>query len=135
MPYGWMDDLHIDATIVGLDTSLIIFVNKAVKDSIMRKVTDFFNDKIIFESDLFWRSGTNTFIEGKKVVFSLDYWFDHKLYKHMSEDEFLSYLNMLNARIHIVSLLKKPYLVELSIDKELMFKKLKGRVKSLKKDR
>jgi hypothetical protein len=108
-PYPWWDYLFITIEIKGLPPSQM----------------DSLNEKIIFESKTFQRCGPRIYLNKNKAnaVFNTDY--DHKSFREMTSDEFNSYLDSVNAQIKIVDLLSKPYLIEVTIDKELMARKLK----------
>jgi hypothetical protein len=108
-PYPRWDYLRITIEVKGLTPSQM----------------DSLNEKIIFESMIFEKQSLKIYPNKNKANVAIFTYYDHQSFHQMTNDEFDSYLDSLKAQIKIVDLLSKPYLIEVTINKELMARKLK----------
>ncbi len=132
--YSWADALHIKVAIEGLDTSKIVFFDSTLSIS-KRTVntTNYFNDKVIFESEAFWFFRYEIYKKKHRIDVVIGATYDsHKFYGDMTRDEFFAYLDIVNARLRIENIFAEPKVIEVKLDKKLLVRKLRGRVPALR---
>ncbi|UCC78358.1 MAG: hypothetical protein JSW64_08705 [Candidatus Zixiibacteriota bacterium] len=132
--YGWSDQMHIEIAIEGLDTSKIVFFDSTLLISGRTiNTTNYFNDKVMFESEIFRPFYYDIYKRKHRIELAIGGIFDtRKGFDEMTKDEFFTYLDMLNGRIHIVNIFSEPKLIEVKMDKKKLIKKLRGRVSALR---
>lgn len=131
---SWSDVLHIKVAIEGLDTSKIVFFDSTM--IISRRIvntTNYFDDKVIFESKTFRPFYFNIYKKKHKIDVVIGAIFDnHKFYGDMTRDEFFAYLDKVKGRLRIENIFAEPKVIEVKVDKKLLMRKLRRRVPALR---
>lgn len=131
---SWSDVLHIKVAIEGLDTSKIVFFDSTM--IISRRIvntTNYFDDKVIFESETFGFSRYDIYKKKHRIDVVIRATFDeHKFYGDMTRDEFFAYLDKVNGRLRIENIFAEPKVIDVKVDKKLLVRKLRQRVPALR---
>jgi hypothetical protein len=122
---GLENELFIDVEIAGLDTSKIFYYDTTNFSGDAVRRTHYFDDKVIFESEIFHFSPKWVYIWKNKVDVAAYVTTNfHKSYNDMSRNELLAYLDTLAGSIRIEKIFSQPKLIEVKVDKELLARKL-----------
>lgn len=134
--HSWGDALRIKVAIEGLDTSKIVFFDSTM--IISRRIvntTNYFDDKVIFESETFGFFRYDIYKKKHRIDVVIGATYDsHKFYGDMTRDEFFAYLDKVNARLRIENIFSEPKVIDVKLDKELLVRKLRGRVPALREN-